>query len=65
MSSVPVPLPVDELAVLRRRRSAKWRTHPADVRPLTTPGAGFVRLNFGTSEAVLAMAIERMAAAVT
>jgi cysteine-S-conjugate beta-lyase len=28
-----------------------------------TPGGGFVRLNFGTSEAVLAMAIERMASA--
>jgi hypothetical protein len=34
MSSVTVPLPVDELAVLRRRRSAKWPTYPADVLPL-------------------------------
>src|SRR6266849_928514 len=33
--SVIVPLPVDDLAVLRRRRSAKWRTYPEDVLPLT------------------------------
>ena len=30
-----------------------------------TPGSGFVRLNFGTSEAVLAQAIERMASALS
>lgn len=30
-----VPLPVDELAVLRGRRSAKWRTYPPEVLPLT------------------------------
>jgi cysteine-S-conjugate beta-lyase len=30
-----------------------------------TPGNGFVRLNFGTSEAVLAMAIERTASSLT
>ena len=30
-----------------------------------TPGSGFVRLNFGTSEAVLAGAIERMASAIS
>jgi cystathionine beta-lyase len=35
MGSVTVPLPVDELAVLRVRRSAKWRTYPPDVLPLT------------------------------
>jgi cysteine-S-conjugate beta-lyase len=29
------------------------------------PGSGFVRLNFGTSEAVLAKAIERMASALS
>jgi cystathionine beta-lyase len=29
------------------------------------PGSGFVRLNFGTSEAVLAEAIERMASALS
>jgi cysteine-S-conjugate beta-lyase len=35
MVSAPVPLMVDELAGLRERRSAKWRTYPADVIPLT------------------------------
>jgi cysteine-S-conjugate beta-lyase len=35
MSSVTAPLPVDELAVLRKRCSAKWRTYPPDVLPLT------------------------------
>jgi len=30
-----------------------------------TPGSGFVRLNFGTSEAVPAEAIERMASALS
>src|SRR5262249_43218362 len=35
MGSVIVPLPVDDLAVLRQRRSAKWRTYPKDVLPLT------------------------------
>jgi cysteine-S-conjugate beta-lyase len=34
MSPSPVPLPVDDLTVLRRRRSAKWRTHGPDVLPL-------------------------------
>jgi bifunctional pyridoxal-dependent enzyme with beta-cystathionase and maltose regulon repressor activities len=32
---------------------------------LGTPGSGFVRLNFGTSEAALAEAIERMASALS
>jgi cystathionine beta-lyase len=41
MDSVTVPLPVDDLAVLRRRRSAKWRTYPADVLPLTISEADF------------------------
>ena len=41
MGSVTVPLPVDELAVLRRRRSAKWRTYPADVLPLTISETDF------------------------
>jgi cystathionine beta-lyase len=35
MGSVIVPLAVDDLAVLRQRRSAKWRTYPEDVLPLT------------------------------
>ena len=34
MSSIDVPLPVAELDVLRQRRSAKWRSYPADVLPL-------------------------------
>jgi cysteine-S-conjugate beta-lyase len=41
MGAVTVPLPVDELAVLRRRRSAKWRTYPADVLPLTISETDF------------------------
>jgi cysteine-S-conjugate beta-lyase len=41
MDSVTVPLPVDQLAVLRRRRSAKWRTYPADVLPLTISETDF------------------------
>ncbi len=41
MGSVTVPLPVDELAVLRQRRSAKWRTYPADVLPLTISETDF------------------------
>ena len=41
MGSVTVPLPVDELAVLRRLRSAKWRTYPADVLPLTISETDF------------------------
>ena len=34
MTSIDVPLPVAELDVLRQRRSAKWRSYPADVLPL-------------------------------
>ena len=34
-------LPVDPLAVLRKRRSAKWRTYPADVLPLTVAEMDF------------------------
>jgi cysteine-S-conjugate beta-lyase len=34
MTEIHVPLPVDDLATLRRRRSAKWTSHPADVLPL-------------------------------
>jgi cysteine-S-conjugate beta-lyase len=41
MSSVTVPLPADELVVLRRRRSAKWQTYPADVLPLTISETDF------------------------
>ena len=34
-------LPVDPLEVLRRRRSAKWQTYPADVLPLTVAEMDF------------------------
>ena len=34
-------LPVDPLEVLRQRRSAKWRTYPADVLPLTVAEMDF------------------------
>jgi len=34
MTSLTAPLPVAELHVLRRRRSAKWRSYPGDVLPL-------------------------------
>ena len=34
-------LPVDSLEVLRRRRSAKWRTYDADVLPLTVAEMDF------------------------
>jgi len=34
MTSAIPPLPVDDLEVLRRRRSAKWRSYPGDVLPL-------------------------------
>jgi cystathionine beta-lyase len=35
MDSILVPLAVDDLTVLRQRRSAKWRAYPEDVLPLT------------------------------
>jgi cysteine-S-conjugate beta-lyase len=41
MSTIPVPLPVDDLAVLRRRRSAKWRTYDPDVLPLPVAETDF------------------------
>ncbi|BFU45832.1 MalY/PatB family protein [Krasilnikovia sp. MM14-A1004] len=42
-----VELPVPPLAELRRRRSAKWRTHPPDVLPLTV-----AELDFGLAPPV-------------
>lgn len=57
MTEAPGMLPVDPLAELRRRRSAKWRTHPADVLPLTV-----AELDFALAEpvaAVLHEAVER------
>jgi cystathionine beta-lyase len=50
-------LPVDPVEVLRRRRSAKWRTYPADVLPLTV-----AEMDFGLAEpisAALREAVER------
>jgi cystathionine beta-lyase len=41
MCPVFADLPVDPLAVLRHRRSAKWRTYPADVLPLTVAEMDF------------------------
>jgi cysteine-S-conjugate beta-lyase len=37
----PPGLPVDPLDVLRKRRSAKWQTYPADVLPLTVAEMDF------------------------
>jgi len=34
-------LPVDALDMLRKRRSAKWQTYPADVLPLTVAEMDF------------------------
>jgi cystathionine beta-lyase len=34
-------LPVDPLDLLRKRRSAKWQTYPADVLPLTVAEMDF------------------------
>jgi cystathionine beta-lyase len=41
MDSGVAELPVDPLAVLRKRRSAKWQTYPADVLPLTVAEMDF------------------------
>ncbi|MGI8668146.1 MAG: MalY/PatB family protein [Jatrophihabitans sp.] len=43
-------LPVDELDVLRRRRSAKWHSYPADVLPLTV-----AELDFALAEPIRAV----------
>ena len=40
-TAIPVPLPVDDLAVLRHRRSAKWHRFAADVLPLTVAEMDF------------------------
>ena len=59
-------LPVDPLGALRQRRSAKWRTYPADVLPLTVaemdfalagPVAAALREAVGRSDAGYAMAM--------
>jgi cystathionine beta-lyase len=41
MDAAAPELPVDPLDVLRRRRSAKWQTYPADVLPLTVAEMDF------------------------
>ena len=41
MNGAVPELPVDALEVLRRRRSAKWQTYPADVLPLTVAEMDF------------------------
>ena len=41
MDSGAPELPVDQLDVLRQRRSAKWQTYPADVLPLTVAEMDF------------------------
>src|SRR3954454_11305054 len=38
---MPAELPVAPLTELRHRRSAKWRTYPADVLPLTVAEMDF------------------------
>ncbi|HXZ76846.1 MAG TPA: aminotransferase class I/II-fold pyridoxal phosphate-dependent enzyme, partial [Streptosporangiaceae bacterium] len=40
-ADVPMLLPVSPLGVLRKRRSAKWQTYPADVLPLTVAEMDF------------------------
>jgi cysteine-S-conjugate beta-lyase len=57
MNDIAVPLPVDDLSVLRRRRSAKWRTYADDVLPLPV-----AEMDFALAPAVrdvLAEAVER------
>jgi cystathionine beta-lyase len=41
MDGAAAELPVDPVDVLRRRRSAKWQTYPADVLPLTVAEMDF------------------------
>jgi cysteine-S-conjugate beta-lyase len=47
MNAFDSPLPVDDLAVLRQRRSAKWRMFPDDVLPLPV-----AEMDFGLAPAV-------------
>jgi cysteine-S-conjugate beta-lyase len=57
MDAIPAPLPVDDLSVLRRRRSAKWRAHAGDVLPLPV-----AEMDFALAPAVrevLAEAVQR------
>jgi cysteine-S-conjugate beta-lyase len=57
VSPSTVSLPVDELEVLRRRRSAKWRSFPEDVLPLPVAEMDFALAP--AVRAVLAEAVER------
>jgi cysteine-S-conjugate beta-lyase len=56
-SPITLPLPVDDVAVLRRRRSAKWRTFADDVLPLPVAEMDFALAP--AVRAVLAEAVER------
>ncbi len=53
---VTVPLTVDDVAVLRRRRSAKWRTYPDDVLPLPV-----AEMDFGLAPPVREVLAEAVA----
>jgi cysteine-S-conjugate beta-lyase len=66
MDGAVADLPVDPLEALRQRRSAKWRTYPADVLPLTVaemdfalaaPVAEALHEAVGRSDAGYAMAV--------
>ncbi|HET7327872.1 MAG TPA: aminotransferase class I/II-fold pyridoxal phosphate-dependent enzyme [Nocardioidaceae bacterium] len=57
MSRLTVPLPVNDVATLRRRRSAKWRLHGPDILPLPV-----AEMDFSLAPAVqdaLAEAVQR------
>ena len=47
MAQPPHLLPVEPLASLRSRRSAKWQTYPPDVIPLTVAEMDFAGLRRG------------------
>ncbi|MDQ3629247.1 MAG: aminotransferase class I/II-fold pyridoxal phosphate-dependent enzyme [Actinomycetota bacterium] len=57
MNAYEVPLPVDDLERLRRRRSLKWRSHPRDVLPLPVAEMDFALAP--PVRDVLAQAVER------
>lgn len=53
MTAIETPLPVDDLDVLRQRRSAKWQRYPADVLPLPV-----AEMDFGLAPAVQDVLLE-------
>src|SRR5262245_39959576 len=53
MAAIDIPLPVDDLEVLRQRRSSKWRGYPADVLPLPV-----AEMDFGLAPAIQAVLLE-------